>query len=94
MTRQNLLLFLLSFLLPLASRCNDAQVVFIPSTDPTYLSPVVPAPIQVHQMDRKMDSVLKILMEQFPPQPQLTSQPSIRRVTIQKRKGTSIDDGP
>lgn len=49
--------------------------------------------LQVHQMDRKMDLVLKILTEQFPPQPQLTSQPSIRRVTIQKRKGISIDDG-
>lgn len=44
-------------------------------------------------MDRKVDSVLKILMEQFPPQPELTSQPSIRRVTIQKRKGASMDEG-
>lgn len=45
-------------------------------------------------MDQKMDSVLRILMEQFPPKPELTSKPSIRRVTIQKRMGTSIDDGP
>lgn len=48
---------------------------------------------KVHQMDRKMDSVLKILMEQFPPQPQLMSQPSFRRVTIQERRSTSIDNG-
>ncbi|XP_070687092.1 potassium voltage-gated channel subfamily KQT member 1 [Pempheris klunzingeri] len=49
---------------------------------------------KVHQMDQKMDSVLQILMEQFPPKPELTSKPSIRRVTIQKRMGTSIDEGP
>nr|XP_046251322.1 potassium voltage-gated channel subfamily KQT member 1 isoform X1 [Scatophagus argus]XP_046251324.1 potassium voltage-gated channel subfamily KQT member 1 isoform X1 [Scatophagus argus] len=49
---------------------------------------------KVHQMDQKMDSVLRILMEQFPPQPELTSKPSIRRVTIQKRMGASIDEGP
>lgn len=45
-------------------------------------------------MDKKMDSVLRILLEQFPPKPELTSQPSIRRVTIQKRMGVSIDEGP
>lgn len=45
-------------------------------------------------MDQKMDSVLRVLMEQFPPKPQLTPQPSIRRVTIQKRMGVSIDEGP
>ncbi len=45
-------------------------------------------------MDQKMDSVLRILTEQFPPQPELTSKPSIRRVTIQKRMGASIDEGP
>lgn len=45
-------------------------------------------------MDRKMDSVLRILLEQFPPKPELTSQPSIRRVTIQKHMGISIDEGP
>lgn len=45
-------------------------------------------------MDKKMDSVLRILLEQFPPKPELTSQPSIRRVTIQKRMGISIDEGP
>ncbi|XP_044050331.1 potassium voltage-gated channel subfamily KQT member 1 isoform X7 [Siniperca chuatsi] len=49
---------------------------------------------KVHQMDQKMDSVLRILMEQFPPKPELTSKPSIRRVTIQKRMGVSIDEGP
>lgn len=52
--------------------------------------------IQVHQMDKKMDSVLRILTEQFPPEPEpeLTSKPFIRRVTIQKRMGVSIDEGP
>lgn len=50
--------------------------------------------IQVHQMDKKMDSVLRVLMEQFPPRPELTSKPSIRKVTIQKRMGVSIDEGP
>ncbi|XP_068170103.1 potassium voltage-gated channel subfamily KQT member 1 [Antennarius striatus] len=49
---------------------------------------------KVHHMDKKMDSVLRILTEQFPPQPALTSKPSIRRVTIQKCMGTSIDEGP
>ncbi|XP_037624387.1 potassium voltage-gated channel subfamily KQT member 1 isoform X1 [Sebastes umbrosus] len=48
---------------------------------------------KVHQMDRKMDSVLRILMEQFPPKPELTSKPSIRRVTIQKHKSASQDEG-
>lgn len=43
-------------------------------------------------MDQKMDSVLRILMEQFPPKPELMSKPSIRRVTIQKRMGASIDE--
>ncbi|KAF1386980.1 hypothetical protein PFLUV_G00100500 [Perca fluviatilis] len=47
---------------------------------------------KVHQMDQKMDSVLRILMEQFPPKPELISKPSIRRVTIQKRMGASIDE--
>ncbi|XP_035858775.1 potassium voltage-gated channel subfamily KQT member 1 isoform X4 [Sander lucioperca] len=47
---------------------------------------------KVHQMDQKMDSVLRILMEQFPPKPELMSKPSIRRVTIQKRMGASIDE--
>lgn len=45
-------------------------------------------------MDKKMDSVLKILRDQFLPKPELTSKPSIRRVTIQKRMGTSMDEGP
>ena len=45
-------------------------------------------------MDQKMDAVLRVLMEQFPPKPELTSQPSIRRVTIQKCMGASIDEGP
>ncbi|XP_030283057.1 potassium voltage-gated channel subfamily KQT member 1 isoform X2 [Sparus aurata] len=49
---------------------------------------------KVHQMDQKMDAVMQVLMEQFPPKPELTSQPSIRRVTIQKRMGASIDEGP
>ncbi|XP_071349451.1 potassium voltage-gated channel subfamily KQT member 1 isoform X2 [Trachinotus anak] len=49
---------------------------------------------KVHQMDQKMDSVLQILMEQFPPKPELTSKPSIRRVTIQKCMDASIDEGP
>ncbi|XP_028287770.1 potassium voltage-gated channel subfamily KQT member 1 [Parambassis ranga] len=48
---------------------------------------------KVHQMDQKMDSVLRVLMEQFPPKPELTSKPSIRRVTIQKCVGASIDEG-
>ncbi|CAB1425771.1 unnamed protein product [Pleuronectes platessa] len=48
----------------------------------------------VHQMDQKMDSVLRILKEQFSPKPELRSKPSIRRVTIQKCMGASIDDGP
>ncbi|XP_059192053.1 potassium voltage-gated channel subfamily KQT member 1 [Centropristis striata] len=48
---------------------------------------------KVHKMDEKMDSVLRILLEQFPPKPELTSKPSIRRVTIQKRMGASIDEG-
>lgn len=45
-------------------------------------------------MDRKMDSILRILMEQFPPKSELMAKPSIRRVTIQKRMGASIDEGP
>lgn len=45
-------------------------------------------------MDQKMDSVLQILKQQFQPQPEPTSNPSIRRVTIQKRMGGSIDEGP
>lgn len=45
-------------------------------------------------MDEKMDSVLRILLEQFPPKVELTSKPSIRRVTIQKRMGGSTDEGP
>ncbi|KAM3609241.1 uncharacterized protein V6R79_011744 [Siganus canaliculatus] len=51
---------------------------------------------KVHEMDKKLDSVLQILLEQFPPppEPELTSKPSIRRVTIQKRMGASIDEGP
>ncbi|XP_024865874.1 potassium voltage-gated channel subfamily KQT member 1 isoform X2 [Kryptolebias marmoratus] len=49
---------------------------------------------KIHQMDRKVDAVLRILMEQFPPKPDLTSRPSIRRVTIQKRMGASIDEVP
>ncbi|KAF0040605.1 hypothetical protein F2P81_006503 [Scophthalmus maximus] len=48
----------------------------------------------VYRMDTKMDSVLRILMEQFPPKPELTSRPSIRRVTIQKCMGASMDEGP
>ncbi|KAM9854636.1 potassium voltage-gated channel subfamily KQT member 1 [Aulostomus maculatus] len=49
---------------------------------------------KVHLMDQKMDCVLRILKEQFPPKPELTSKPSIRRVTIQKCMGVSIDEGP
>ncbi|XP_035499035.2 potassium voltage-gated channel subfamily KQT member 1 [Scophthalmus maximus] len=49
---------------------------------------------KVYRMDTKMDSVLRILMEQFPPKPELTSRPSIRRVTIQKCMGASMDEGP
>ncbi|XP_072242349.1 potassium voltage-gated channel subfamily KQT member 1 [Leuresthes tenuis] len=49
---------------------------------------------KVHQMDQKMDSVLRVLAEQFPPKPELTSKPSIRRVTIQKRTAASIDEVP
>lgn len=49
---------------------------------------------KVYQMDEKMDSVLRILKEQFQPKPELTPQPSIRRVTIQKQMGISIDEGP
>ncbi|XP_042079121.1 potassium voltage-gated channel subfamily KQT member 1 isoform X1 [Haplochromis burtoni] len=49
---------------------------------------------KIHQMDEKMDSVLRILLEQFPPKVELTSKPSIRRVTIQKRMGGSTDEGP
>lgn len=49
---------------------------------------------KVHRMDQKMDSVLRILMQQFPPKLELMSKPSIRRVTIQKRMGASIDEGP
>ncbi|XP_056272476.1 potassium voltage-gated channel subfamily KQT member 1 isoform X3 [Pseudoliparis swirei] len=47
---------------------------------------------KVHQMDRSMNSILRILVEQFPPKPRLTSAPSVRRVTIQNRKGASVDD--
>ncbi|XP_061629569.1 potassium voltage-gated channel subfamily KQT member 1 isoform X3 [Phyllopteryx taeniolatus] len=49
---------------------------------------------KVYQMDQKIDSVLQILTEQFPPKPELASRPSIRRVTIQKLMGDSIDEGP
>ncbi|XP_049430312.1 potassium voltage-gated channel subfamily KQT member 1 [Epinephelus fuscoguttatus] len=47
---------------------------------------------KVHKMDEKVDSVLRILTEQFPPKLELTSKPSIRRVTIQKCMGASIDE--
>ncbi|KAL3061198.1 hypothetical protein OYC64_009406 [Pagothenia borchgrevinki] len=46
---------------------------------------------KVHNMEQKMDSVLRILMQQFPPRPELKSTPSIRRVTIQNRKGNGDD---
>ncbi|KAK5927683.1 hypothetical protein CgunFtcFv8_012815 [Champsocephalus gunnari] len=46
---------------------------------------------QVHNMEQKMDSVLRILVQQFPPRPELKSTPSIRRVTIQNRKGNGDD---
>ncbi|XP_057692456.1 potassium voltage-gated channel subfamily KQT member 1 isoform X3 [Corythoichthys intestinalis] len=49
---------------------------------------------KVYQMDQKMESVLRILTEQFVHKPELISKPSIRRVTIQKRMGVSIDEGP
>ncbi|XP_061533956.1 potassium voltage-gated channel subfamily KQT member 1 isoform X1 [Phycodurus eques] len=49
---------------------------------------------KVYQMDQKIDSVLQILTEQFPPKPELASRPSIRGVTIQKLMGDSIDEGP
>ena len=42
-------------------------------------------------MEQKMDSVLRILMQQFPPRPELKSTPSIRRVTIQNRKVNGDD---
>ncbi|XP_049579594.1 potassium voltage-gated channel subfamily KQT member 1 isoform X5 [Syngnathus scovelli] len=48
---------------------------------------------KVYQMDQKMDSVLRMLTEQFLPKPEIISRPSIRRVTIQKRMGVSIDEG-
>lgn len=43
-------------------------------------------------MDQNMNSILRILVEQFPPKPELTYKPSMRRVTIQKRMGASVDD--
>ncbi|XP_062418981.1 potassium voltage-gated channel subfamily KQT member 1 [Pungitius pungitius] len=46
----------------------------------------------VHKMDQNMNSILRILLEQFPPKPELTYKPSMRRVTIQKRMGASVDD--
>ncbi|XP_061577092.1 potassium voltage-gated channel subfamily KQT member 1 isoform X2 [Cololabis saira] len=49
---------------------------------------------KIRQMDQKMDSVLRILTEQFPPKSELTSKPSIRRVTIQKRMGVSVEEAP
>ncbi|XP_041652499.1 potassium voltage-gated channel subfamily KQT member 1 isoform X2 [Cheilinus undulatus] len=49
---------------------------------------------KIHQMDKKMDSVLRMLMEQFKPKPEMMTKPSLRRVTIQKRMGVSIDEGP
>ncbi|CAJ1056200.1 potassium voltage-gated channel subfamily KQT member 1 isoform X2 [Xyrichtys novacula] len=48
---------------------------------------------KIHQMDQKMDSVLQILMEQFQPKVEMATKPFIRRVTIQKRMGASIDEG-
>ncbi|XP_053741966.1 potassium voltage-gated channel subfamily KQT member 1 isoform X1 [Synchiropus splendidus] len=48
---------------------------------------------KVYQMDHKLDCILRILRDQFAPKPELTPTPSFRRVTIQKRRGTSIDDG-
>ncbi|KAI9519685.1 hypothetical protein NQZ68_025823 [Dissostichus eleginoides] len=53
------------------------------------MSPLNDTP--VHNMEQKMDSVLRILMQQFPPRPELKSTPSIRRVTIQNRKGNGDD---
>ncbi|XP_077453563.1 potassium voltage-gated channel subfamily KQT member 1 [Stigmatopora argus] len=49
---------------------------------------------KVYQMDQKMESVLRILTDQFVHKPELVSRSSIRRVTIQKRMGVSIDEGP
>ncbi|XP_042267147.1 potassium voltage-gated channel subfamily KQT member 1 isoform X8 [Thunnus maccoyii] len=49
---------------------------------------------KVYRMDQKMDSVLRILREQFLPKPELKPKPSIRRVTIQKSMGISMDEGP
>ncbi|KAM3870377.1 potassium voltage-gated channel subfamily KQT member 1 [Diretmus argenteus] len=55
---------------------------------------------KVLHMDQKMDSVLQMLMEQFKPKPELSPKAelspksSIRRVTIQKRMGISMDEGP
>ncbi|KAM9377941.1 potassium voltage-gated channel subfamily KQT member 1 [Pholidichthys leucotaenia] len=49
---------------------------------------------KIQQLDKKMDAVLRILKEQFPPKAELTSKPSIRRVTIQKCMGASIDEVP
>ncbi|XP_065813075.1 potassium voltage-gated channel subfamily KQT member 1 isoform X2 [Labrus bergylta] len=48
---------------------------------------------KIHQMDQKMDSVLQILMEQFHPKPEMMTRPSLRRVTIQKQMGVSMDEG-
>ncbi|XP_072291609.1 potassium voltage-gated channel subfamily KQT member 1 [Eucyclogobius newberryi] len=61
---------------------------------PTIGARLIRLETKVYHMDQKMDNVLRILREQFKPKPELAPQPSMRRVTIQKRMGASIDEGP
>ncbi|KAM9754263.1 potassium voltage-gated channel subfamily KQT member 1 [Menidia menidia] len=49
---------------------------------------------KVQQMDQKVDSVLRLLAEQFPPRQEPASKPSFRRATLQRRMGVSVDVVP
>ncbi|XP_069048175.1 potassium voltage-gated channel subfamily KQT member 1 [Lepisosteus oculatus] len=51
---------------------------------------------KVTQMDQKVEDILKILMEQFKPQPELLQKPSTpvsSRLSVMKRMGCTFDDG-
>uniref|UniRef100_A0A8B9J4K4 Potassium voltage-gated channel subfamily KQT member 1 n=1 Tax=Astyanax mexicanus TaxID=7994 RepID=A0A8B9J4K4_ASTMX len=48
---------------------------------------------KVLQMDQKVENILKILVEQFQPKPELLQKPSHSRVTVMKRLGVSMDEG-
>lgn len=46
-------------------------------------------------MNQKMEDILKILVEQFKPKPELLHRPALcgSRVTVMKHMGVSMDEG-